>query len=346
MKSISIILLLLLLTTFPVSAQTYTAPEAPDSAQAYMPAETEDFGADLWYIIKEAIKAIRPSLAEAGSTCFSLIALSIIVSLLKNFDSISKQTIELVSSISIALCLVHSTNSMISLGTQTVKDINEYGKLLLPVITASLAAQGGLTTSGSIYVITSIFNTILSNGITTLLVPMIYFLMILSIGYSAIGEVILKNLRDFIKWLITWSLKIILYVFTGYLSITSVVSGTTDAAVLKATKITVSGVVPVVGNIVADASDTILAGAGVVKNSVGVYGMLAVIAIWIAPFLQIGTHYLLLKMTTAVCSAFSPGNSIGLLRDFSGIMGILVAMSGTVCLLFFVSLVCYLKGGG
>ena len=170
--------------------------------------------------------------------------------------------------------------------------------------------------------------------------------MILCIAFRAIGEDVLKNLRDFVKWLVTWSIKTILYIFTGYLGITGVVSGTTDAATLKAAKLTISGAVPVVGNIISDASESILVGVGVVKSTVGIYGLLVVAALWIGPFFKIGIQYLLLKFTAAICGAIGTKESVGLVSDFSGIMGFLVAMTGTVCVLLLVSIVCFLKGVG
>lgn len=346
MKKITIFIILILLFSTSVSALEYTAPEAPVSAQRYIGEETESFTDGLWHIIKTAIKEFQPNLAEAGKLCLSLIALMLLTSVVKNFAGASKQIVDLISAICVATTLIQSANSMIRLGAQTVEEISEYSKLLLPVMTAALAAQGGTTTSASLYAGTALLNTVLSTGIAKLIVPMIYVNMVFCIGYSAIGEEMLKNLRDLTKWLVTWILKIILYVFTGYLSITGVVSGATDAAALKAAKLTVSGVVPVVGSIVSDASETILVGAGVVKNAVGVYGLLAVLAIWIEPFLRIGTQYLLVKLVSAICGMFGSKESAGLIKDFSGIMGILVAMTGTMCLLQLVSIVCYLKGVG
>ena len=74
--------------------------------------------------------------------------------------------------------------------------------------------------------------------------------------------------------------------------------------------------------------------------------MIAILAIWIGPFLKIGIQYLLLKGTAAMCGGFAGDSTAGLIKDFSGIMGILAAATGAICLLFLVSLVCYLKGVG
>jgi len=137
-----------------------------------------------------------------------------------------------------------------------------------------------------------------------------------------------------------------LYIFTGYISITGIVSGSADAAAVKAVKIAISGIVPVVGNIISDASESILVSAGLMKNTVGIYGFLAVTAVWIGPFLQIGTQYILLKLTAAVSSVITGKNGSVLVRDLSGVMGFLLAMTGAVCLMLLISIVCFMKGVG
>ena len=130
------------------------------------------------------------------------------------------------------------------------------------------------------------------------------------------------------------------------MGITGVIAGSADAATLKATKLTISGMVPVVGGILADASESVLVGAGLMKNAAGVYGLLAILSVCIGPFLKIGVQYLLLKLTAAICSVFDVKNSSKLVQDFSGTMGLLLGMTGSVCLLMMISIICFLKGVG
>ena len=137
-----------------------------------------------------------------------------------------------------------------------------------------------------------------------------------------------------------------MYIFTGYITITGVVSGSADQAALKAAKLTISGAVPVVGGILSDASEAVLVSAGVVKNAVGVYGLLAIAAIAMGPFLRIGVQYLLLKMTAAVCGVFGNKRTTELVGDFASAMGLLLAMTGAVCLILLISMVCFMKGVG
>ena len=137
-----------------------------------------------------------------------------------------------------------------------------------------------------------------------------------------------------------------LYVYTGYITITGVVSGTTDASLLKAAKLTISGAVPVVGGILSDASEAVLAGAAAVKNAAGIYGLLAVLSLWIGPFLRIGAHYLMVKAVGAVSGVFGVEGVSSVVDAFASAMGLLLAMTGAVCLMLIISTICFLRGAG
>lgn len=346
MKQFILIVILISVLTMPVSALEITAPEVPESGADLMPERAETFGQGLLELLREGIRRLLPDLAQASKTCTAVAAIALLLSILDGFSGTVKKTGDLAGAVAVATLLLSGANSLIQLGTETVTELSEYGKLLLPVMTTALAAQGGVSESTALYAGTTVFSTVLSALISKLMVPMIYLYLAMAAANAAVGEDLLKKARDFIKWLMTWSLKIILYVFTGYMGITGVVSGTTDAAALKAAKITISGAVPVVGGILSDASEAVLVSAGLVKNTAGIYGILAVLAVYLGPFLKIGAHYLMLKLTASVCGVFGPKRVTGLLGDFSGAMGMVLAMTGSVCLLLLISTVCFLKGVG
>lgn len=344
MRRLFILIVLVCVLTVPVQAMEFTAPTAPESATKYMPDQTESFGQDLWYILKNAISLAEPDLADAAAICFSLIAVVLLTSVIKSFSGISGQIVEMVSILLSAALLIQPSNSLIHLGITTIESLSEYGKLLLPVMTAAFAAQGAPTASAALYTGTAVFNTLLTGGITKLIIPLLYIYIALILANSAMQEQMLSHLRSFVKWLMTWCLKITIYLFTGYLSITGVVSGAADASAIKATRLAVSGMIPVVGKIVSDASETILVSAGIMKNATGIYGMLAILSIFIGPFLKIGIQYLLLKATAAICGVLGGKRATTLIQDFSSVMGFVLAVTGTVCLLLMISTVCFMRG--
>ena len=345
MRKFILCILFVFLFIIPVSAAEITAPEVPEAGAELMP-ESESFGEGLWEMVRKAVAKIRPDLAEASRVSLSVIAAVMMVAILQSFSGAVKTTAELAGATVVAAVLLLSTNSMIRLGADTVVEISDYGKLLFPVMTAAMAAQGGLTTSAALYTGTAAFNAVLSNLISRLLVPMVYLFLALAAAHSAVGEDMLKKMRDMIKNAMSWCLKTILTVFTTYMGITGVVSGTTDAVTLKATKATISSVVPVVGGILSDASEAVLVSAGLMKNAAGIYGIFAILALFLGPFLQIAAHYLMLKLTAAVCELFGTKRMTDLIGDFSTAMGLLLAMTGSACLLLLISTVCFMKGVG
>lgn len=340
------LLILVFTLAIPVSAVEFTAPPAPDSVEDLMPAETESFAEGLWEVIKAAVSALQPEIAAVGGTCLSLFAVVILISVLRELPGKMIQVVELAGGLAVAALLISGTNSLIKLSAETVTELSEYGKLLLPVMSAALAAQGGVSASTALYAGTSLFSALLSSVISKLLVPIIYLYLALSVACSTMEGESLKKLRDFLKWLTTWSLKTMLYVFTGYMGITGVVSGATDAAALKATKLTISGMIPVVGGILSDTSEAVLVGANLMKNAVGVYGLLAILAIWISPFIKIGVHYLMLKATGVLCSVFGVKRVSDLIQSISSAMALLLGMTASVCVLLMISTICMMRGIG
>lgn len=339
-----IICTLCFLLAVPVCAEEFTAPSVPESGAPLMPESADSFGEGLWWMIQKALETLQPNIAQAAGTVLSVMAVALLVSLLKTLREESGTVLELAGCVAIGLILLGPSNTMVQLGTQTVQELGEYGKLLLPVMTAAMAAQGAPTSSAALFAGTAVFDAVLSTLISKLIVPIVYIFLCLAVANSAIGEESLKKLRDLAKWLATWCLKNLLYIFMGYMGITKVISGTVDAGALKAAKFTISKAIPVVGGILADASETVVIGAGLMKNAAGIYGLLAVLAVWLGPFVRIGAQYLLLKLAAAVCGIYGTKQTTTLIEDFSAAMGLLVAMTGTMCLLLLVSTVCFMKG--
>lgn len=328
----------------PVGAESFSAPVVPESGREMMPDTTDDLGKGFLELLEKAYIRIRPDLAEAWKLGMGIIAVGVLMGLLRTVSDSAKAASALAGTVFASLLLLSPTNAMIRLGSETVNVLSSYGKLLIPVMTGALAAQGGVTASAALYTGTAVFDALLTGLISDFLMPLVYFYLSMVIADNALGDDTLKRIRDMVKGFITWSLKTILIVFTAYMGITGVVSGTTDAVTLKAAKLTISTVVPVVGGILSDASESVLVSVGILKNAAGIYGILAAAAVILAPFLKIGAHYLILKAAALVCSLLDPKGIGGLVEGFSCAMGLILAMTGATCVLLLISIVCFLKG--
>lgn len=238
---------------------------------------------------------------------------------------------------SVTLLTAGSLDALVGLGNQTIEEISVFSKALLPTMAAVTAAAGAAATASVHQVATVFLVDLLLQLIEELLLPMLY----LYIGVMAAGTMLsdgrLNGIAAALKKSITWMLSTSLLLFTVYLSVTRVISGTVDSAAVKVTKTAISGVVPVVGGILSDAAETVLAGAGMLKGTIGVFGMLAVLAICARPFLQLGIQYLLYKLAAFLASAAAPAALCRLIDGLGGIFGLLLGMTGSCALLLLVS---------
>ena len=327
-------------------AEGFTAPTAPITAEKYLPSQVESFGDGLWYVIKQAVSQLSPELTQAAGVCLSLLAIIILLTVFENFSPESGKTIRLAGTIAIAILLLRSSGTLIDMAADTIREISQYGKLLLPIMSAATASQGGGTSAMMLYAGTIAFDALLTTFLTRVTLPLVYVFIAVCVANRAIENDMLGNVCKFMKWFLTWSLKIPVYVFTGYMTLTGVVSGSVDASAIKAAKIAISGSVPVIGGIISDASETILASVGLAKSTAGVFGILVLLAILIEPFLRIAVQYGLLKLTSALCSVIGSKGSTGIIEDFSAAMGFLLATTSAVCFIHMISTGCFMKGVG
>lgn len=254
--------------------------------------------------------------------------------------------IPIATALAVTAVAVTDANALIGMGSNVIEKMEVFSKILLPTMAAVTAASGSPASAAAKQLATMLFSDVLMSLINRLLLPLVYAYIAVSTGYAALGNNGLKRIAGTIKWVVTSVLTAVLIAFVGYLSVSGVIAGTTDAIALKATKFTVSSVVPVVGGIISDAAETVLAGAGVLKNSVGVFGMLVVLGMCVVPFLQLGVHYLTYKIVAALSATAANPKIAELIDSISGAFGLVLGMTGACTLLLLVSLVSAVKVSG
>ena len=246
--------------------------------------------------------------------------------------------VAIVGALAITAVAVADANSLIGMGREALEQMETFSKILLPTITAAAAAAGSPSGAVARQLATMLFSDILITLINRLLLPLVYTYIAACVAYAAVGNEGLKRIAGTLKWVVTSILTVVLLVFVGYLTVSGVIAGSTDAVTVKAAKFTMSSLVPVVGGILSDA-ETVLAGAGILKNAVGVFGMLAVLCMCVAPFLQLGIHYLTYKVTSALSATVSSGRVAGLIDQIGGAFGLVLGMTGASALLLLISMV-------
>ena len=249
------------------------------------------------------------------------------------------QAVEMAGALAVTALTVSDMTVMVGLGRETIAKMDDFSGLLLPAMATLTAATGGVSGAAVRQGATVLCSSLLIRGIDGLLVPLLYAYIAACCAHAALGSDGLKKLAALIKGTIVFLLTAGLLVFVGYLTASGAIAGSADAAAVKAAKMTISRAIPVVGGILSDAAETVLAGAGILRNAVGVFGMLAVLCMCVAPFLQLGIHYLAYKITAALSATVSAGRIAGLIDAISSAFGLVLGMTGASALLLLVSMV-------
>ena len=171
----------------------------------------------------------------------------------------------------------------------------------------------------------------IGNIIQNLIIPFVLVLTSLVIISKISDKVHIDKLSKFFKSGIVWFLGIVLTVFVGIVSQEGTLSSSVDGITAKTTKAVVSSAIPVVGKILGDAVDTVLGCGIVLKNAVGLVGVVIVIGICIMPILKLFVLSVSYKLLSTVVQPIADEKIIDLLEQIGDIfkifLGILCAIS-------------------
>lgn len=228
--------------------------------------------------------------------------------------------------------------TMMGAGAETMEQLNVLGKALLPTLAAAVAASGGIVSASVRQVATVFFADLLMSLIQSVLLPMVYFYVAASAANAMLPGAPLRRIAAGIKKVVTWALTASLLLFTGYLTMTGAAATNADALTLRLTRTVISTAVPVVGGIISQASGSVLSGAGLLKNTIGIFGMLAVLAVCLAPFVRLAVQYLLYKLVSFLAATTGGGVLVELLDALGSAFGLVLGMVGSCALLLLISI--------
>ena len=345
-RMICVLMVLLPFLVLPALGAELSFPQVDEllrEAEGYGVTETDGLGQGVQSILETGLDQAGSLLQHSLQTGLKLLAVVLLCGLAESAALDGKagglKAVEVAGALAVTALTVSDMNAMIGLGRETIQQMDAFAGLLLPAMATLTAATGGVTGAAVRQGVTVLFSDLLITAIDRLLVPLLYAYVAACCAQAALGNEGLKKLSALIKGAITFLLTAGLLVFVGYLTASGAIAGSADAAAVKAAKLAISRAVPVVGGILSDAAETVLAGAGVLKNAVGVFGMLTILSICLVPFLRLGVHYLAYKLTGALAATVADGRVAGLIDQIGSAFGLVLGMTGASALLLLVSMV-------
>lgn len=287
-------------------------------------------------LLKKILNILGKEVTTNIKSLVSILAIILIHSILKSIseslenNNISK-LIYYVQYILIVTVIMSNFTDIIKLVQDTTGNLIGFMNTLVPLLITLMMYTGSITTSSVVEPIILFMINFIGNIIQNLIIPFVLVLTSLVIISKISDKVHIDKLSKFFKSGIVWFLGIVLTVFVGVVSLEGTLSSSVDGITAKTTKAVVSSAIPVVGKILGDAVDTVLGCGIVLKNAVGLVGVVIVIGICIMPILKLFVLSVSYKLLSTVVQPIADEKIIDLLEQIGDIfkifLGILCAIS-------------------
>ncbi len=346
-KLVCFVLFVFLLSGQAIAAQSGLPSEleriAPEAAGLLNGNAEEGYGLaqGAYILLSDALSDLKEYLFAGIRSIAAILMGIILLGMVESLadGSISTRHTTLAGALYITAVSAGDINALIGMGRDTIENVSVLSKVLIPALAAATAATGGVTSASVRQVTTVFFVDVLFTVIDRLLIPLLYLYIASAAASAVLEQGTLEGIASLIKKGIGWILAALLGGFTAYLSISGAIAGAADAQAVRIAKTAVSTAVPVVGGILAEAAENVLAGAGVLRATIGAFGALAVIALCLLPFLRLGLQYLLYQGAVFIADASGPKKLAKMLSMLGDAFALILAMTGASALLIIISLV-------
>lgn len=215
---------------------------------------------------------------------------------------------------------------IINLAKNTIQNLVGFSYSLLPILMTLMMTTGSISSASVVQPILLFLITFIGNIITTFLLPIILVGTALSIISKISDRIQISKLSKYCKSSVVWVLGITLTIFVGVLSLEGTLTSSVDGMTAKTAKAAVSNFIPVVGKILGDAVDTVIGCSNILKNAVGIVGVIVIIGICILPIIKLTILMATYYIASAICEPIADSKIVSLLSQMGDTFKMLLAM--------------------
>ena len=158
----------------------------------------------------------------------------------------------------IIIFMMQTFNRSILYIKDVIDNLVDYTYVFLPLLMTLLISTGHYSQISSIEPVILLLGNFIGRFINLFLIPLLMISTVFSIVSNISSDIKIERMSKYFKSFITWSLVFVLTIFSGVISLKSIVAKGVDDLAIKTTKNIVSTTVPVVGKVLSDTTETVL----------------------------------------------------------------------------------------
>lgn len=363
MKRILFILLLFLVFSLPVKAQTNDLYEEQLSASGAsllnekLPADVRELleqlhlermdpaaytSLDSSSIFRMLGTLLQKNAGGPLQAIGSLVAVVMLTAMFGGLENVTdnpslRQTYHTVAVLACGGMLLSSFSGLLNAVKETVESVSVFMLSYVPTYGAILLAGGSM--AGAVSYQTTLLTA--AELLVQLIGRVVLPVLCVSLGLGCTGAVAegfaLDSLSQVLHKIILWVLGLFSTVFTGVLSIQQMVAAAGDTVGGRALKFSISSFVPVVGGALSEAYSTVVGCVGLLRSTVGCFGLVATVLILLPCVIQCLGWDICLQVGAGVAAMFHLTALEKLCKTVAGAVRVLIAVLAVFALLMIVS---------
>jgi len=279
-----------------------------------------------------------------GKLLGTLIVLTIFATILQTMlTAFEKSTISKIANFVILVVLLFITLQTFYLAISYARDaiemMSDFIIALFPLMLGIIASLGQFTQVAFFHPIIILLIHFSSLLLSKLIFPLLYVAALLVVVSELNDRFKATHLAQLFRTISLTALGIYLAIFLTLLSIQGTASAIQDGVALKTTKFIASNFIPVIGQTVTDAADTILSASLLLKNTLGIIGLIVIVLFAVFPAIKIAVLAFIYKLVAALLQPLAPKEIINSLNTISQYMVYILACLLGMTFTFFLTIV-------
>lgn len=280
---------------------------------------------------------------QSGKLLATIVILTVFSMILESIQSAfeRKSVSQIGYAISYMVLIVIAINSFsvaIGYAKTAISSMINFMIAIVPLLLTLLASMGNVTSVTIVHPLIIFMVNTMGTMIYYVVFPLLFFSVVLSIVSSLSDKYKVTQLAKLLQKAGIITLSVMATVFLGVLSVQGISGAVADGVGIRTAKYLTGNFVPVVGKLFADASDTVIGASLLVKNAIGLTGVVILIMLCAFPAIKILTMALIFHLSSAVLQPLGDSPIVKTLSTIGKNLVYVFASLAAVGFLFFLAI--------
>ncbi|TJX16283.1 stage III sporulation protein AE [Tissierella creatinini] len=290
------------------------------------------------FIVETFFSEIKVSLGFLAKIIAITMISALITNLQGTFENSSvSQIANYVTYMVLAILILGSFYQLMEVVKVTIVNMVRFMEIIMPILLTFLVIAGGPNTKVLFHPMIIGSVNLIGVLVQNIIIPLIYFSFIVSILANLSQRAELKKISELGRQVITFIITAAFTIFIGIITIYGL-STKMDGITIRTAKFAIDNFVPIVGGFLSDAVETVIGSSAILKNGIGIIGLVILIIITVLPVIKISVLLFIYKVISAVIEPIVSSNISNFFTDISKTLLLILISLVSVSIMFFITI--------